>query len=203
MSKVKWILYAILLAAVAGLLHYSLPKRDIVRITGQEVKRQDSSTETGAAATRDVNFIFVVDTEGEEAEYRNEDTDFGWPPYFKFDTQNVASKAANNISTADNPKWVVITYYGWRFQMSSSFPNIVSIRPAEGPDEPLYPWFNGIVVAVLVIGFLIVRRFVIVLYGRHVDPLVDAIDKQWDDTTETVSTRYQGVSGWFRKLLGR
>ena len=79
----------------------------------------------------------------------------------------------------------------------------MDIRPAESQEEPLYPWFNGAVIAGLIIGFLIIRRFVIVLYGRHVDPLVDAIDKQWDETTDSVSSKYQGVSGWFRKMLGR
>lgn len=206
MSKVKWIFYALLLVGAAALLHYSLPQREIMRVTGQEVKRQDTvvATDGGeSTATRDVSFIFAVDLDGDAREFRNEDTDWSWPPYFKFDTQNVASKAADLASTADNPKWLVITYYGWRFQMTSSFPNIVDIRPAESKEEPLYPWFNGVVIAGILIGFLVIRRFVIVLYGRHVDPLVDAIDKQWDETSDTVSAKYQGVSGFFRKLFGR
>ncbi len=207
MSNLKWILYALLLAGVAALLHYSLPARDIVRITGQEVKRVDTeitgSDGASLVQTRDVNRIFAVTPGGQAITYRNEDTDWSWPPYFKFDTADVAAEAAKFASNEENPKWVVVTHYGWRIQMFSMFKNIVSIRPAEGPEEELYPWFNGIVIAVLAIGFLVIRRFVLVLYGRHVDPLVDAIDQQWDDATDRAQTHYKGVSGFFRRLFGR
>jgi hypothetical protein len=207
MRLVKWIAYAILAGAFAALLHYSLPGRDIVRITGQEVKRQDAeitdSSGQTLVVTRDVNRIFAVTPDGQEVTYRNEDTDWSWPPYLKFDTADVAARAANLASTADNPRWVVVTHYGWRLQVFSSFKNAVSIRPAEGPDERLFPWFNLIVVGTLLIAFLVIRRYLIVLYGRHVDPLVDAIDQQFDETADTVADRYRGISGWFRRVFGQ
>ncbi|MGF1446525.1 MAG: DUF1523 family protein [Pikeienuella sp.] len=207
MSKLKWIVYALLLAVVSAVLHYSLPGRDIVRITGQEVKREDETFVNDAGLeftrTRDVNRIFAVFPDGTEVTYRNEDTDWGWPPYFKFDTANVSARAANLQSTAEEPKWVIVTHYGWRLQMQSWFKNIVAIRETDMPDQRLIPWFNIVVISVLAIGFLLIRRYVIVLYGRHVDPLVDAIDQQWDDATDTVQSKYRGVSGFFRRLFGR
>jgi hypothetical protein len=207
MTTAKWILYAVLLAAVAGLLHYSLPGREIVRITGQEVKRHDTEITDDQGRTqvltRDVNRIFAVTPDGRAVTYRNEDTDWGWPPYFKFDTADIAAEAANYVSSEENPRWVVVTHYGWRLEIFSMFKNLVGIRPAEGPDQPLYPWFNAIVVGVLVIGFLVIRRYVLVLYGRHVDPVVDEIDRRWDETSDTVSERYRGISGWLRRVFGQ
>ncbi len=207
MTAVKWTLYAVLLLAVAALLHYSLPKREVVRITGIDTKRMDTVVETATGSsrteTRDVSFIYAAEPDGTTREFRNEDTDFGWPPYFKWETQNIQSRAANWQSTEADPRWVVLTHYGWRVKMASMFPNVVDLREAESADETFYPWFNGTIIAVLVIGFLVIRRYVIVLYGRHVDPLVDAIDQQWDDATDKVSGHYTGISGFFRRLFGR
>ncbi|MEO0622053.1 MAG: DUF1523 family protein [Pseudomonadota bacterium] len=207
MTYVKWTFYAVLLAGFSVLLHYSLPSREIVRITGQEVKRQDTQlvSEDGSSQvlTRDVNFVYAVDRNGAEREYRNEDTDMSWPPYFKFDTANVASRAANVESTAADPVWVMVTTYGWRIQVLSMFPNIVSIKQIDEPDTQLIPWFNIGVISVLLIAFLLIRRYIIVLYGRHVDPLVDAVDQQLDEAGDTVATHYRGISGFFRRLFGR
>ena len=207
MRIAKWTLYALLAAAVAGLLHYSLPSRDIVRITGQEVKRQDAETTDAEGrtltVTRDVNRIFAVTPEGRPVTFRNEDTDWSWPPYFKFDTADVAAAAANYASTEDSPRWVVVTSYGWRLEIFSMFRNIVSIRPAEGPEQRLFPWFNIAVVGTLLVLFLVIRRYVIVLYGRHVDPVVDAIDRQLDETAETVSAHRRGIGGWLRRVFGQ
>ncbi len=207
MRLVTWILGAILIAAVAGLLHYSLPKREIVRITGQEVKREDTEVTledgTTATRTRDVNRIFAVTPEGQAVTFRNEDTDWGWPPYFKFDTADVSAEAANLASSEASPRWVVVRHYGWRIQMFSMFPNIVSIRPAESAEEPLYPWFNGIVIAFLAIVVLVVRRVVLVFYARHVDPVVDAIDERLDDAGEAVAAKRRGLGALYRRLFGR
>jgi len=191
MAYAKWGFYAVLLTAVAALLHYSLPNREIVYITGQEVKRMDQVVETADGrdvASRDVNFIYTVDREGRERAYRNEDTDFGWPPYFKFDTATISAKAENAISTKANPEWMVITSYGWRLEIFSMFENVVGLRPAQSRDEPLYPWFNGIVIALLAIGFLALRRFVLMVYRERVEPMIDHVDREFDET-----------AGWWRR----
>ena len=195
MAFLKWGLYAALALAVAALLHYSLPHRKIVYVTGQEVKRMDTTvrgeggTET---ATRDVNFIYAVDREGRERAYRNEDTDFGWPPYFKFDTATISAKAENAISTRDNPEWMVLTAYGWRLQIFSMFENVVGLRPAESKEETLFPWFNAAVVAGLLVLFLALRRLALLFYRNRVEPVIDHVDREFDESV-----------GWWRRQWRR
>ena len=206
MTYVKWAFYAVLIAAVAALLHYSLPQRDIARITGQEVKRRDVTVDTGTGArteTRDVNYIYTVDTEGRERAYRNEDTDFGWPPYFKFDTADVSAVAANSVSSKDDPQWMVITHYGWRINMFSMFENVVGIREAASKDEPLYPWFNAAVITTLILVVLLIRRFLQIFYRERIEPMVESVDQEFDEASETVSEGYRGVRGFLTRLFGR
>jgi hypothetical protein len=66
--------------------------------------------------------------------YRNEDTGWGWPPYFKFDTSNLQAEAADAKSTSANPAYYALKHYGWRNEFLSIFPNAVSLRPVSGPD---------------------------------------------------------------------
>lgn len=199
MVYVKWGVYLVLFLAVAALLHYSLPSRDIVYITGQDVKRMDTTVQTAEGEqvqSRDVAFIYTVDTEGTERAYRNEDTDFGWPPYFKFDTATISAKAENAISTRANPDWVVITAYGWRLEFLSMFENVVGIRPAESKDEPLYPWFNVTVIVLLIVAVLAIRRLIQVVYRERVEPMIDSVGDEFEET-----------AGWWtrqwRRLTGR
>jgi hypothetical protein len=103
---------------IAGFLHYSLPSRDIVRIVGTDVVRKDVERRDAqgdpVTMTRDVRFIYAKWPGGGDRVYRNEDTGWGWPPYFKFDTANLAAAATDLVSASDAPEWVVIRHYGWR-----------------------------------------------------------------------------------------
>lgn len=143
----KFILGLALLAllSVAALLHYALPSRDIVRIEGTEIIRVDqtgtatATTET-VALTRDVRLINASDANGKPRVYRNEDTGWGFPFYLKFDSsdlQAVAQKYAKEESG-----WVALRHYGWRLRMFSMYPNALSMKPVDGPDATLIPWFN-------------------------------------------------------------
>ena len=69
--------------------------------------------------------------------YRNEDTGWGWPPFFKFDTANLQAEASNAMlqGEAENPQWMVIRHYGWRNEFLSIYPNALSLRVASGPEE--------------------------------------------------------------------
>jgi len=103
----RWILRGLLGALVVlflGTLHYTLPQRDIVIVTGTEIIRQDFSgwnrvfyaqADSGNAAVvnRDLRLINTVDGDGNIMVYRNEDTGFGWPPYFKLDSSNLQAEA--------------------------------------------------------------------------------------------------------------
>jgi len=157
----------IALIAFAAFLHWTLPSRDIVRILGTEVVRSTVQVTNAAGdevnRTRDVRYINAVDTSGRTRVYRNEDTGWGWPPYFKFNSADLTARAENAASTEDAPRWMIVTHYGWRIQLLSTFPNAVRITPAEGPDQLLIPWFNMSVVAILLaIGGFVwwrVRKF--------------------------------------------
>ena len=60
--------------------------------------------------------------------YRNEETDWGFPWYFKFDSGNLQAEAQSLVSSAEAPKWVLVTHYGWRIPMLSMFPNVVELK---------------------------------------------------------------------------
>ena len=151
----------VVFAAVAALLHYELPQRDVVYITGVEIKLEQfgensifwSSPDAGAAieggmVERDVRFIDTVQRSGRVMVYRNEDTGV-WPPYFKFDSGNLQAEARDLVSDRSNPQWVVMTHYGWRIPFLSAYPNAVAVRPIDDPDVTLIPWFNIVFLTVL------------------------------------------------------
>jgi len=160
MVYVKWVFWGLFWLIVAGFLHYSLPQRDIVRIVNTYEERQDVTGWTKifwAASDQsqerlqswDVQFIQAIEPDGDPMVYRNEDTGWGWPPYFKFDTANLYTDASDSTSTKDAPEWYAVTHYGWRNEFLSIFPNAVGIKQVSGPDARLIPWFNIIVLTIL------------------------------------------------------
>lgn len=193
MKYLKWTVILLLLAVVAAVLHYILPSRDVVRIVGTEV-RLETVSETASDGTRqilqdDVYFIKTVEPDGSPRVYRNEDN--FW--YFKFDSANLDTAASNMVSTEAAPRWVVMKHYGWRIPFLSMYPNAISMRPAAGPDEDLFPWFNLIVVAILVTAVLVLWRAFRIMHRRHVDPLVAEVDRRFDE----------GGSWWRRRWRRR
>ena len=159
MRYAKWIFWALVALLVVAVLHYTLPQRDIVRVVSTYEERQDFGTNsifwssgsagTASAPNRDVLFIQTVKANGKVMVYRNEDTGWGWPPYFKFSTANLQTEAADAVSTKDEPEWYAMRHYGWRNELISIFPNAVSLKPVAGPDVTLIPWFNIVFLIVL------------------------------------------------------
>lgn len=195
MAYVKWGLVAIVLAVVAAFFHYTLPSRDIVRVVGTEVRLQEQ-TRTDSQGNEvpfqdDVFFIKTVEPDGAPRVYRNEDNIW----HLKFDSGNLDTQASNMVSTAENPKWMVVNHYGWRITVLSMYPNAISMREAEGPDEELTPWFNIIFVITLILTLLVIRRTLIILRERHVDPMVEALDGEIDETMSWWRRRWRGLSG--------
>lgn len=197
MAYVKWTFRLLLLALVAAFLHYNLPQRDIVRVVNTYEERQDfsdlgftrlfwknTSGPDAALVNRDVLFIQTIRENGRPMVYRNQDTGFGWPPYFKFDTANLQTEAADLISTQDAPRWAIVTHYGWRNELLSIFPNAVSIRPISGPDVTLIPWVNIVILFVLaglvLWAWIIWRQF----RERSIDPMMDDAADAWDRIDE-------------------
>jgi hypothetical protein len=179
----RWIrrgMLATLALIVALTLHYSLPGVDIVRIVGTENRRIEfgsnswfwAAPDAGTAdgTSRDVFFIQTVRPSGAPMVYRNEDTGWRWPPYFKLNSHNVQTVASSLISSPEAPKWVAVTHYGWRSELFTIFPNALSLREVAGPDETVRPWGAYAVLGILAVALLALWRFAVILHRAYVAP---------------------------------
>ncbi|SOB94075.1 DUF1523 family protein [Rhodobacter maris] len=195
MTYVKWTFWALLTVFVGAFLHYTLPQHDVVRVVNTYQERQDlgdwtrifwSSPEdqSGNLSNRDVQFISAVTADGKPVVYRNEDTGWGWPPYFKFDTANLLTEAEDLKSTAEAPKWAVITHYGWRSEILSIFPNAVAIHAVDDKDVTVIPWFNIVFLTLFVMLVLTVRALWIQFRRRSIDPVLEDVADVIEDVTD-------------------
>ena len=170
----------LLMLLLAG--HYTLPQVDVVRVVGTENRRIEfgwnsffwASPDAGTATTgaaRDVFFIQGVDAEGAAVVFRNEDTGWGWPPYFKFSSHDVQAIASSLVSGAEAPQWVAVTHYGWRSELLTIFPNALRLTPVAGPEVRVIPWGGFAILAALAVGLLALWRALILMRRAYVDPL--------------------------------
>ncbi len=214
MRYVKWTFWTLLTLFVIAFLHYTLPQHDVVRITGTYEKRIDpgensifwaapDSGNNTKVTNRDVFFIQAIRPNGKPMVYRNEDTGWGWPPYFKFDTANLQTEAADLISTRENPRWVVITHYGWRNEFLSIYPNAVAIREVDGPDVRIIPWFNIFFFIVLGLLALLIRRMWLQFRERMVDPVLEDLDEAQDVARERARGLFARIRAWLQTWRGK
>ena len=211
MRYVKWAFLTLIATIVISFLHYNLPQRDIVRIVNTEVRRVDFGmnsffwSSSGAGDTvnqtnRDVFFIETVRPNGNVIVFRNEDTGWGWPPYFKFDSANLQAEARDLESTKETPVWVAVRHYGWRNQLFSIFPNAVSIKQVEGPDTRLIPIFNIVVLTLLfAAGWAIWRRWQR-FRARRIDPVLEDAGEAWDRIEDEAGEARDRAKGWFSRF---
>ncbi len=207
MVYVKWVLVVGFWATFGAILQYSLPQHDVVRIVNTYEERQDLNDWTRVfwsapdnpatgSTNRDVQFIQAVRANGKPIVYRNEDTGWGWPPYFKFDTANLYTEANDAKSTKADPEWVVVTHYGWRNEFLSIFPNAISIRHVANPDVRIIPWFNIVFLTVLFAVLWAVwvrwRRF----RAKRIDPLVESVEDGVDAAGDMVADRVSRLQDW-------
>lgn len=192
MRHVGWILKALLALLVFLFLDYSLPSRETVRITNTYNRLTDlganrifyASTDTGAvenaAGQRDIRFIDTVKPNGRPRVYRNEDTGWIWPPYFKYDSANLQAVATDLRSTAEAPRWVSVTAYGWRIAWLTIYPNAIAITPVAGPDADPLNWVALLILAVLGLLLLLIWRMWAQFRERMLDPAVARADARAD-----------------------
>jgi hypothetical protein len=155
MKRVKWTVVGIAVVVLAAFLAYFMPSYDIVKVVGTEVARQSDAVHAQEQPTdgvTDMRFIQTVDADGRPIVYRNQDTGWGWPPYFKFDSADLAARADSLVSTDREERWSIVEHYGWRIEILGLFPNATDIRPATGPGERVIPWVN--VVILMTLGLL-------------------------------------------------
>lgn len=215
MKYVKWTFLLLIASVIFGFLHYTLPQHDIVRIVGTENRRIDfgensifwASPDGGTVASgnRDVRFINAVRPNGRVIVYRNEDTGWGWPPYFKLDSSNLQTEAQAFTSTDANPKWVSMTHYGWRNEFLTIFPNAVGVKLVTGPDVTIIPWVNIVILTFLAFILFMARRMWLQFRERTIDPALDDVAETWDDVEDSASAardRARGVWGRFTGWLG-
>lgn len=180
---IKWGFRLLVVLVVGLFLHYELPQHDIVRITNTYNRLTTigsnrifySSGDSGSAesaTTRDIRFIEAVRPNGKVIVYRNEDTGWVWPPYFKYDSSTLQAEATNLKSDESAPKWVSVTHYGWRIPFISIYPNAVSIRQVEGPDVSIIPWVNIVILSFLAFAAFMARRMWLQFRERTVDPAI-------------------------------
>jgi hypothetical protein len=216
----KWSGWSLTAVFLGGFLHYTLPQHDIVRVVNTYQERQDlhdwtrifwstPDDQSGTLTNRDVQFIQTVKADGRPMVYRNEDTGWSWPPYFKFDTANLQTEAEDQKSNAEAPKWVSITHYGWRNLYLSTFPNAVAVRPVAGPDVTIIPWVNIILLIVFAVIALMIRRMWLQFRERMVDPVLDdvgeafdGLDARADEVSKQARTIWGRFGAWLRTWTG-
>ncbi|QBX33799.1 DUF1523 family protein [Paracoccus liaowanqingii] len=162
------VLFGVLIFA---LLDYTLPSKNTVRISNTYNRltaippsatifwaSDSTGTVENAQGQRDVRFIDAVRPGGSVFVYRNEDTGWVWPPYFKYDSANLQAEATNLQSGTASPIWVSVTAYGWRLPWMSTYPNAVSINTVAGPDDRPLNWAAMVICAVLLALLTLVWR---------------------------------------------
>lgn len=191
MGYVKFIVGLLIVAVLGAALHYYLPQRVIVQVLKTDIIREDveSTAADGSqvTTTRDIRQILAATPDGDQRVYNNTDAFL----YLKFDSADLAAKAEQFVDP-DKETFVVLKYYGWRWQFMSWFPNAISMREAEAPDEVLSPWYNvGIVLAVfIVLGVL--YRILVIQWRRFTDP----VRERWEE-------EYDATHGFFERLRRR
>lgn len=206
MRYVKWTFITLLALLFFAVFHYTLPQRDIVRIADTYEKRVDpgenslfwSKPDSGNATltNRDVFFIQAIQTSDKVMVYRNEDTGWGWPPYFKFDTSNLQAEAADLKSTKETPRWAVIKHYGWRNEFMSIYPNAVSVRAIDDPEIRLIPWFNIVILIFIGLIALRIHRSIQRFRARRIDPLIEDAGEAWDKVEDGAQSGSKRIRNW-------
>lgn len=218
MRNFRRFIRTLMFVIIGMVLHYALPQHDVVRVVNTYQERQDLNdwtrvfwaqpdNQSETLVNRDVQFIqtikmrtmlfgFIQRDSTEVMVYRNEDTGWSWPFYFKFDTANLQTEADDLVSTSEQPKWAVVTHYGWRNEYLSAFPNAIAIRPVSGPMASVIPWFNIAFFVVLTAALVFLRAMWMQFRERTVDPLADKVGDRLDHVNADLSERKGRISRW-------
>lgn len=167
-AMIKYFLILVTLSlhiVLIGAVNYAMPSYETTMVTGMEVRRMDkdgviSKANPADGEVRDVYFLFTKRPDESKEKvmvYRNEDTGWGLPPYFKFGSADIQAKAQ---AYANEQKLVEIKYYGWRINWLNEFRNIVSIQPIEEGSSPSRPWISFILYAFFALTFFVTVQLI-------------------------------------------
>jgi hypothetical protein len=136
---IKWLkiigvsLLAIMILLGGLVIGYMTPVHELATVTGVEVKRVNSDGVISAknpanGPTIDVYYIYLKKQDGTTLVGRNQDTGFGLPLYLKFDSADVQAKAKE---LSDKNDLIEVSYYGWRSNIFSMFPNVLDVEQTQ------------------------------------------------------------------------
>lgn len=201
-------------------LDYALPSRHTVRVTNVYNQIIDlgwngifyASPDTGTVQTadgrRDIRYIATVQPNGRPYVYRNEDTGWIWPPYFKYDSSNLHAIAADSVSTADAPRWMNVTSYGWRVSWATIYPNAISMRQVAGPGDRPLNWPALVILAVMGALLLLLWRMWNQFHERSIEPrtrragrVIEHIDARADAAQAEVVANTRKAAGRMRNWV--
>ena len=214
MAYFIWTFRLVFISLVLGFLHYTLPQHDILRITGTDIIRRDfggfnqifyADNQNGdeTVQSRDLRLISAVRSDGSVSVYRNEDTGWGWPPYFKFGTSNIQAQATDLISTknAETMTWVLLRHYGWRSELLSIYPNVVRMRVIEDPKMRVIPWQNILTLIGFFGVFWMIRVRWLRFWVARVDPMLETVTDTLEEAETGVRARAGRLAGRLRRLF--
>ncbi len=210
-TKIKWGIRILVVLILGLFLHYTLPQHDVVKIINTDTRlttiganwmfysMEDTGTGVGTTSTsRDIRYIEAVYSDGSVMVYRNEDTGWVWPPYFKWDSSNLQAEATNASRSPD--QWVVVTHYGWRLPIISVFPNAVKITPVDGPDASVFPWVNVVILSFLAFAAFMARKMWLQFRERMIDPVFGKAGQALDAVGDSAVTAKKEARGFFGRI---
>jgi len=166
-KKIKIGIGIVLIVVIALFFHYNLPRTAIVQIAGTDIKRVDNPKEIKVEQTKtdeqikiephtkDVRFINSVSRKDKPMVFINQDTGWGWPPYFKFNSADLTAEAQAFVADQSKP-WVLVKYYGWRFTLFSMFPNVLNLKQVDRNYTHI-PLFNIIFIILVFVLIFVIR----------------------------------------------
>ena len=142
---------------IGGVVNYAMPSYDETYVTGMEVRRMDkdgviSKSNPADGEVRDVYFLFTESEPNKVMVYRNEDTGWGLPPYFKFGSADIQAKAQ---AYANEKQRVQIKHCECRIHWLNEFRNIVSIKPLLEGETVAKPIVSYVLYGVIVLLFFL------------------------------------------------
>lgn len=161
----KYFLFLVVFAfhgLMFSVVNYVTPSYNVTRVTGVEVKRVDKDgpiTKSNPAdgPTRDVYYINTQNDDGKVMVYRNEDTRWSFPFYFKFGSANLQAQAQ---ALGNENKLVQVKYYGWRLTMFDEFQNALSVKEISADASPSNPILAWVLYAFLLVTLFLSIQFV-------------------------------------------